>query len=136
MRVMQNLRGFKETERLSAPYAKADLRNAVDQVCEAQGIDKPDRLCGRYRNLLICFIRDNFPAFPQGFPPIPLFRRALPKTCDFAEQLVREEPETQQIDAVDQNSGNEDPPLMVSDEFNPGLDTNWSEFQVDYFIDY
>jgi hypothetical protein len=127
-RVKRDLKRFHEMEGRLMIYTKGDLLRAADQACEAQGIRKPDRLCRRYRNLLICFIRDNFPGFPEGFPPIPLLRRAIPKACDFGQHVRREDSETQHRATTNQHPADEVRPSMDSDEWNLDLGTNWPDF--------
>jgi hypothetical protein len=55
-------------QNLLRPYAKAALLEQLKTACEMQGIDLPGRICHRNKNALICFIWENFPEFPRGFP--------------------------------------------------------------------
>jgi hypothetical protein len=68
------------------PFPKETLMDAALALCQARGIRKPDRICGRGRVCLICFFCDHFPDFPAGFPalspikpdPVPIQKKVLP----------------------------------------------------------
>jgi hypothetical protein len=58
-------------QNLLRPYAKATLLEQLKAACEMKGIEFPGRICHRNKNALICFIWENFPDFPRGFPTFP-----------------------------------------------------------------
>jgi hypothetical protein len=57
-------------QNLVRPYTKAVLLEQLKAACNIKGIDFPGRICHRNKSALVCFICDNFPDFPRGFPTL------------------------------------------------------------------
>jgi hypothetical protein len=84
--------GYSEMERRLSGFAKASLLSAADEYCGINRMKRPDRLCHRYREALICFFCQYVPQFPEGFPPIPLCAGPIPKTLNHVRSFASQEP--------------------------------------------
>jgi hypothetical protein len=84
--------GYSEMEQRLSGFAKANLISAANEYCRINRIKRPDRLCHRYREALICFFCQDVPQFPQGFPPIPPCAGPIPKTLNHVKPFASQEP--------------------------------------------
>jgi hypothetical protein len=84
--------GYSDMEQRLSPFAKASLLSAAGEYCGMNRMKRPDRLCHRYREALICFFCQYLPRFPEGFPPVPLCAGPIPKTLNHANPSTSHEP--------------------------------------------
>jgi hypothetical protein len=57
------------SQRLTS-WTKVELNNAAKVCATATGKPRPDRMCCRRRDALICFFCEVYPNFPEGLAPV------------------------------------------------------------------
>jgi hypothetical protein len=60
-------------------HSKKDLLAAGTKFADQTGKQRPDRLCHREKDAMICWMCDNVPNFPVGFPPVPIYVAKPPR---------------------------------------------------------
>jgi hypothetical protein len=54
-------------------HSKKDLVAIATGFAEQVGKQRPDRLCHRAKDAMICWMCENAPDFPAGFPCVPIY---------------------------------------------------------------
>jgi hypothetical protein len=54
-------------------HSKKALVAIATEFAAQTGKQRPDRLCHREKDAMICWMCDNVPNFPAGFPTVPIY---------------------------------------------------------------